>query len=159
MCPLAARDGLLKCREAVAGDPSVQSIPGVLLCCGTPVRRTEVLGNLVIDRIGRQWFVEVHPVAVDVDIVLVRTPEPRKAVRVDGVYMKSGDIVAERHAFASSQPLDRARRAEKSFDPVRARDSDQYGPRAARAAPRGVGRKIEIARSLMLEGVGLHLGG
>src|ERR1700683_1865496 len=158
MRPLSARDGLLECGEAVAVDPSLQSLPGLLLCGGTPVRRTEIHGDLVIGPIGRQRTVEVHPVAVDVDIVLVRTSQPRKAVRIEGMDVQSGDIVGERRALAPSQPLDLDSRAEKSLDAVCARDSDKHGACAARADPRRIGREIEIIGSSMVEGKRFYLG-
>jgi hypothetical protein len=63
--------------------PGGQARTGLLLGRDRPVPRAEISCDLLIPRVLRERAVKIDPIAIEIDIVLVRAPQPGKPVRVE----------------------------------------------------------------------------
>jgi hypothetical protein len=102
-----------------------------------PLRRHQCLGELVVPGVLRHTADEVDAVAIEIDVVLVHAPDPREAVRVDGVHQDDAEAGREIHAVTEPRAL--AQRTRESLDTVGPRDDQQPVGGIGRSEHRDVG--------------------
>ena len=141
MAVLAAGDGLLHGHPAMLLGVSHQRPVGPGLRLLGPFRRADSVGEGVIGLVGRE-VVEVHPVAVQVHIVVGDAPAPGKAMGVDGVDEQDGHA-GRRAGYARPCAASRPGRPSRNGlrrrvwpRPAPARASASAGPIQARSVVR-----------------------
>src|ERR1700733_7080178 len=69
VCMLPFGNGALKFGKCVLAYPSHEPLLSLLLSGLRPVRRTKIVGQLLVKRIDRQRCAEVDPISIDIHIV------------------------------------------------------------------------------------------
>src|SRR5690242_5578830 len=150
--------GFHECGEAPPLDERLEShlrLPARLVC---PVIRAKCCCQFVVVGAPRTLLREVHPVAIQVDVLVRHAPQPRESVRIDGMHEHCRHVSGQTTRLAAFQPVDLRSRSAEPFDPMRARYRDEYFPGIPRSDPRHVGRERFASRSAYWIVVALDFG-